>query len=120
MTLPASSNDAYADSLSRIAASILPLTLRQCIGSNRPGAVEWCCCGAARRPISRPTPACRMVESDGIDREQRADPVERAHRHRSGYDRGGIAVEHGNAGGGRMPIDASLEPLLELHKRHRG
>ncbi len=34
-------------------------------------------------------------------------PVERAHRHRPGYDRGGIAVEHENAGGDRMPIDAS-------------
>lgn len=42
------------------------------------------------------------------------------HRHRSGYDRGGIAVEHGNAGGGRMAIDAILETSLELRKRHRG
>ena len=32
-----------------------------------------------------------------------------------GHDRGGIAVERGEIGRGRMPIDASLEPSLESH-----
>src|SRR3974390_1889328 len=61
-----------------------------------------------------------VVESIGIDGEQQANPVERAHRHWSGYDRGDVAVEHGDAGGGRMAIDASLEPSLELVERHGG
>ncbi|MDH2348916.1 hypothetical protein QCM79_42200 [Bradyrhizobium sp. SSUT77] len=36
-----------------------------------------------------------VVESIGIDGEQRTEPVERTHRHRSGHDRGDITVEQG-------------------------
>ncbi|MDA9398547.1 hypothetical protein XH79_06920 [Bradyrhizobium sp. CCBAU 45389] len=61
-----------------------------------------------------------MVESIGIDGKQWAYPIERAHRRRSGHDRGDVAVEHGETGGGGMLIEASLEPLLELRKRHGG
>ncbi|MFK4677514.1 hypothetical protein [Bradyrhizobium diazoefficiens] len=61
-----------------------------------------------------------VVEGIGIDGEQRADSVEWAHRHRSGHDCGDVAVEHGEIGGGRMLIDASLQPSLEFRKWHRG
>ena len=61
-----------------------------------------------------------MIESIGINGEQRSDPVERAHRDWSGHDRGDVAVEHGEIGGGRMLIDASLEPSIELRKQRVG
>ena len=61
-----------------------------------------------------------VVEGIGIDGEQRAGPVERADRNRSDHDRGDVAVEHGETGGGRVPIDTNLSPPLELRKRHGG
>src|SRR5664279_3284556 len=55
-----------------------------------------------------------VVECVGVDGEQRTDPVERADRHRSGHDRGNIAVEHGKTGGCRMPLGARQQPGLEF------
>src|ERR1700675_843186 len=63
---------------------------------------------------------CRaaVVEGVSVDSEQRTNPVERAERYGSGHDSGNIAVEHGEAGGDRTSLGASLQPSLELRGRH--
>ena len=61
-----------------------------------------------------------MVEGVGVDGEQRADPVERADRYRTGHDRGNIAVERRDAGGDGTPLGASLQPSPEFVERHGG
>lgn len=102
-----------------VAIGVAPVYRLEPIGGGREGVADVVVAqrdGGDRGELRR----AAMVESVGFDREQRADPIERAHRHRSGDDRGGIGVEHGNAAGGRMAIDASLEPSLKLRKWHRG
>src|SRR3981189_494686 len=44
-----------------------------------------------------------VVEGVGVDGEQRTDPIERADRHWPGHDRGNVAIQHRQAGGGRGP-----------------
>jgi hypothetical protein len=61
-----------------------------------------------------------MIECIGVDGEQRTYPVERADRHRPGDDCGDVSVQHRDAGGGRMPFGALLQPLLKLLERHHG
>src|SRR5438445_12856248 len=61
-----------------------------------------------------------VVESIGIDGEQRTDPVERTHRQRPGHVRGDIAVEHGKTRGEGKLLGASRQPWLKFVERHRG
>ena len=72
--------------------------------------------GGDRRELRR----AAVVEGVGVDGEQRADPIKRADRHRSGHDRGNVAVERRDAGGNGMPIGPLLQPSIEFVERHGG
>jgi ABC transporter substrate binding protein len=72
--------------------------------------------GGDRRELRR----AAVVEGVGVDGEQRTDPIERADRHRSGHDRGNVAVQHRQAGGDGTPLGAVLQPSIELYERHGG
>src|SRR5450755_2528072 len=64
--------------------------------------------GGDRRELRR----AAVVEGVGVDGEQRADPVERADRYRTGHDRGNVAVERRDGGGDGTPLGASLPPSM--------
>ena len=102
-----------------VAIGLTPVHWRELVRRGRKGLADLVmaqCDGGDRRELRR----VAVVERIGINGEQRADPVERTHRHRSGHDRGDVTVEHGIAGGGRMPVEARLKPSLELRKGHGG
>src|SRR5580693_10144302 len=67
--------------------------------------------GGDRREFRR----AAVVEGVGVDGEQRADPIERADRHRSGDDCGNVAVQRCNAGGDRTPLESAVGSI-GLHR----
>ncbi|MGX1109884.1 MULTISPECIES: hypothetical protein [Bradyrhizobium] len=57
---------------------------------------------------SAPMASSGQIQSGGPD------------RHRSGHDRGDVAVEHGKTCSDGILLGASLQPMLEFVERHRG
>lgn len=117
----ASSNGAQAGRLSRIARipglgtrvdiaiGFTPVRWRELALRPRKGLPDLIM--AQRDGRYHREPSIAVIERIGIDAEQRAHSVGRAHRHRSGHDRSHAAVEHGKAGGRGLPV-----AMLELRK----
>src|SRR5262249_49243317 len=100
-----------------IAVRLAPVQRLEPMRSGREGVADVVmvtCDGGDRRKLGR----AAMIESIGVDGEQRTDPVEQADRHGPGNDCSKVSVPHRNAGGnGPPPLP---QPSLKLLERHRG